>query len=161
MKRIAFLTTIVLLSGFALNAQDEAVSDAEASAVSLYNKGLELVKAKNYTEALPLMEQAIEKADPESESDAKVIKLAKRNGAIAAYYVGNGQRKGDDCESALATYEKGVSYSSGFYANYIGRAQALECLDKAKESVSAYLEAGDVCLKAKKEDKATKDVQQS
>ncbi|MCB0585844.1 MAG: hypothetical protein KDD06_11040 [Phaeodactylibacter sp.] len=150
MKRIAFLTTVLLLSGssIALNAQE--------SAASLYNKGLEQIKAKNYTEALPLMEQAIEAADPEVEADAKVIKLAKRNGAIAAYYVGNDQRKSDDFETALATYDKGIDFSPGFYANYIGRAQALEGMNKTPESVSAYIDAGDICGKAKKAEKAEK-----
>ena len=152
MKIFTNLTTLLLLLGcsIALHAQDDA------SAASLYNKGLEMIKAKNYTEALPLMEQAIEAADPEAEADAKVIKLAKRNGAIAAYYVGNDQRKADDAESALATYDKGIAFSPGFYANYIGRSQALEDLDRTAESVAAYIDAGEVSLKAKKADKAEK-----
>ena len=152
MKIFINLTTLLLLLGcsIALHAQDDA------SAASLYNKGLEMIKAKNYTEALPLMEQAIEAADPEAEADAKVIKLAKRNGAIAAYYVGNDQRKADDAESALATYDKGIAFSPGFYANYIGRSQALEDLDRTAESVAAYIDAGEVSLKAKKADKAEK-----
>ncbi|MCB9298690.1 MAG: hypothetical protein H6559_37075 [Lewinellaceae bacterium] len=148
MKHLNYLTTVVLLSGFSL-----ALS-AQESAASLYNTGLEQIKAKNYTEALPLMEQAIEAADPEA--DAEVVKLAKRNGAIAAYYVGNDQRKSDDFETALATYDKGIAFSPGFYANYIGRAQALEGLGKVTESVSAYIDAGDVCIKSKKADKAEK-----
>ncbi|MCB0593262.1 MAG: hypothetical protein H6557_27950 [Lewinellaceae bacterium] len=148
MKHFTYLTTValILLSTLALNAQE--------SAASLYNQGLELIKAKDYATALPLMEQAIEAADPESESDAKVIKLAKRNGAIAAYYVGNDQRKSDDSEAALATYDKGISFSSSFYANYIGRAQALEGVDQTAGAVKAYIDAGDVCLKSKKADKA-------
>ncbi|MCO6492108.1 MAG: tetratricopeptide repeat protein [Phaeodactylibacter sp.] len=148
MKHLNYLTTVVLISGFSL-----ALS-AQESAASLYNTGLEQIKAKNYAEALPLMEQAIEAADPEA--DAEVVKLAKRNGAIAAYYVGNDQRKSDEFEAALATYDKGIAFSPGFYANYIGRAQALEGLDQAAKSVSAYIDAGDVCLKSKKEDKAEK-----
>lgn len=148
MKHFTRLTTLMLLLGFttALSAQE--------SAASLYNKGLELIKSKNYTEALPLMEQAIEAADPEAEADAKVIKLAKRNGAIAAYYVGNDQRKSDDFETSLATYDKGIGFSPGFYANYIGRAQSLEGMNNTTEAVKAYIDAGDICLKAKKADKA-------
>ncbi|MCB0548354.1 MAG: hypothetical protein KDD19_12295 [Phaeodactylibacter sp.] len=148
MKHLTHLTALVLLLGLstALSAQE--------SAASLYNKGLELIKAKNYTEALPLMEQAIETADPESEADAQVVKLAKRNGAIAAYYVGNDQRKSDDFETALATYDKGIAFSPGFYANYIGRAQALEGMNNTREAVIAYIDAGDISIKSKKEDKA-------
>ncbi|MCB9298169.1 MAG: hypothetical protein H6559_34365 [Lewinellaceae bacterium] len=71
------------------------------------------------------MEQAIEAADPEA--DAEVVKLVKRNGAIAAYYVGNDQRKSDDFETALATYDKGIAFSPGFLRQlYQYRAQALE-----------------------------------
>lgn len=150
MKNLTYLATLALLLGFT------TVVNAQESAASLYNQGLELIKAKDYAKALPLMEQAIETADPESEADAKVIKLAKRNGAIAAYYVGNDQRKADDFAAALETYDKGIAFSPGFYANYIGRAQALEGMDKTAESVSAYIEAGDVCAKSKKNDKAEK-----
>ena len=150
MRSIAYLTTVCLLLGLTgiLQAQEEA------SAATLYNQGLELLKAKNYEEAFPLMEKAIEVADPEAEADVEVVKLAKRNGAIAAYYVGNGQRKDDDFENALITYDKGIAMSLGFYANYIGRAQALEGKGETTEAIKAYIAAGDICEKAKKADKA-------
>ncbi|MCB9274285.1 MAG: hypothetical protein H6564_09610 [Lewinellaceae bacterium] len=148
MRSIANLTIACLMLAFAgtLQAQEEG------SAATLYNQGLELLKAKDYEKAFPLMVKAIEAADPEA--DAEVVKLANRNGAIAAYYVGNGQRKADDFEGALATYDKGIEMAPGFYANYIGRAQALEGKGDIEESIKAYLAAGDISEKAKKADKA-------
>ncbi len=153
MKRIVYLTSFLLLLGICVQAQEEAQA---ASAASLYNEGLTELKAKNYAAAFPLMQQAIEAADPEDETDAKVIQLAKRNGSIAAYYAGNDERKEDDFEAALEIYNAGIDYAPGFYANYIGRAQALEGKGENAEAIKAYLEAGDVCQKAEKEDKAEK-----
>lgn len=152
LKRLVYLTTTLLLFGFMTGVQ----AQEEASAASLYNSGLEKIKAKEYAEGLALMDQAIEKADPESETDAKVIKLAKRNGAIAAYYAGKSQAKKDDLEGALATYDKGIDYNPGFYANYIGRAQTLEKQGQITEAIGAYVKAGEVSEKGKKADKAEK-----
>ncbi len=131
-----------------------AQEEQTASAASLYNDGLGKIKEKSYAEGLMLMEQALEAADSSSETDVKVMALAKKNGAIAAYYVGTSKRKADDFEGALAAYEQGVDYNPGFYANYIGRAQALEGLEQKAEAVAAYIAAGEVCDKAKKADKA-------
>lgn len=149
-KRIIYLAIVTVFLGFTTGLQ----AQEEASAVSLYNQGLELLKTKKYAEAFPLMEQAIEKADTASESDLQVIQLAKKNGAIAAYYLGNDQRKDADLEAALATYDKGISYNPAFYANYIGRAQALEDKGDVAESVKAYIKAGEVSEASKKADKA-------
>jgi hypothetical protein len=152
--------TIILAGVFAifglftntLSAQEEQ----QASAASLYNDGLGKLKAKEYDAAYELMGQALEAADSSSETDVKVMELAKKNGAIAAYYVGSGARKTDDYEKALESYQQGVDYNPGFYANYIGKAQALEGLDMMAKAVGAYQSAGAVCEKAGKADKAEK-----
>lgn len=133
-----------------VNAQDSP------SATSLYNDGLALIKEKNYKEGYPLLKQAIELADTSTENGQKVIKLAKRNAAIAAYYVGNGQRKSKAYDEAITTYSSGVDYSPNFYANYIGLAQALEGKGEVEASIGAYLDASTTCEKAKKAEKATK-----
>ncbi len=129
-----------------------AWAQEEATAASLYNDAVAKLKAKEYEAAFDLMGQALEVADPEA--DAQVIKLAKQNGAIAAYYLGTTQRKADDFESALATYEKGVEYNPAFYQNIVGKAQALEGLDNKAEAIKAYLEAGSKATAANKADKA-------
>ena len=109
-KEAKFLAFMVAFLGFVTLTQ----AQDGATAASLYNDALAKLKAKDYGAALPLFEQAIEKADPAVETDAKVVQLAKRNGAIAAYYVGNDLRKDDKNEEALATYDKGIEYASGF-----------------------------------------------
>ena len=129
-----------------------ATAQEEVSAANLYNQGLEQLKAKNYGEALPLLEKAIEVADPEA--DAKVVQLAKRNGAIAAYKVGSSMRKEKDFEAALDAFNTGIEFAPGFYANYIGRAQSLEDNGQEVEALKAYLKAADVSKKGKKTDKA-------
>lgn len=147
--RISILFFLLLLSttGF---SQEEAADEGDPSAVSLYNDGLEKLKAKEYEAALPLMIDAIAAADTTSETDVKVIGLAKRNGAIAAYYVGTEQRKSEQLDEAVETYSTGIEYSPGFYANYIGLAQALDDKGDKTEAVSAYLAAADICGKSEK-----------
>lgn len=144
----SLLLTSTLLLGTAqmVNAQEGA------TAASLYNDALEKLKSDDYRGALPLLEQAVEKADPEK--DAEVIKLAKRNGAVAAYKAGNDYRKENKNEEALKAYDAGIGFAPTFYANFIGRAQALEGLNQNAEAVKAYLKAAEVSVLNKKEDKA-------
>jgi tetratricopeptide (TPR) repeat protein len=151
-RRFVYSTIVLALSMIVsqVNAQDSS------SATSLYNDGLALIKEKKYEEGYPMLQQAIETADTTTESGQKVIKLAKRNAAIAAYYVGNKQRKGKAYEDAIATYTNGIDYAPGFYANYIGLAQAFEGKGDVEAAIGAYLEASTTCKKAKKEEKAVK-----
>lgn len=142
-----FLVVQFICYGVAVNAQD-------ASAASLYNDGLAKLKAKEYDEALTLLEQSLEKADPEA--DGKVIKLAKRNSAFASYYIGNKLRKEKKYDEALAVYQKGIEYSSSVYSNFVGVAQCLEKQEKPVEAVTAYLKAAEMTSKAGKEERAVK-----
>jgi tetratricopeptide (TPR) repeat protein len=151
MKRVSFFLVCTLVFGFSLGlmAQEET-----PSAASLYNDGLSNLKAKDYEAALGLFEQALETADPEA--DEQVVKLAKRNGAIAAYYVATEQRKGEEFEAAAGTYQKGIDMAPNFYANHMGLGQALEGADKPEEALTAFLKAADLAEKTKKADKAEK-----
>jgi tetratricopeptide (TPR) repeat protein len=140
------LTVLLFLLGFAT----VSFAQEEATAASSYNDGLAKLKAKDYTAALPLMEKAIELADPESETDAKVVNLAKRNGAIAAYYAGSNQRKAEEYEAAIETFKKGMEMNPGFYANFIGYAQALDGKGDDMEAIKAYVGAAEVAAKSPK-----------
>lgn len=142
--------TIALVLGFSLASQ----AQEEASAASLYNQGLEKAKAKQYVEALALMEQAIAAANPEDENDAKVINLAQKNGTRAAYGAGVKHRKAKDYEAALAAFEKGIEFNPNYYSNYKGKAQTLEAQGNTLEAVKAYIQGGNVAEKTKKADKA-------
>ncbi len=149
-KRFIYLATLLLCFGVSLNLQAQ---DEEASAASLYNQGLEKAKAKEYVAALDLLEKAIAKADPENETDAKVIRLAKRNGTRAAYGAGNFHRKAKDMDSALKAYETGIEYNPEYYSNYVGKAQVLNAkADPA--SVKFYLLASQKAAAADKAERA-------
>jgi tetratricopeptide (TPR) repeat protein len=140
------LTVLLLMLGFAT----VSFAQEEATAASSYNDGLAKLKAKDYAAALPLMEKAIELADPESETDAKVIGYAKRNGAIAAYYVGGAHRKAKEYDAAIEAFKKGMDMNPDFYANYIGYAQALDGKGDDMEAVKAYVGAAGVAAKSAK-----------
>ncbi|NRA50608.1 MAG: hypothetical protein HRU12_15860 [Phaeodactylibacter sp.] len=152
MKRTIILASVFAVFGLFTNT----LSAQEASAASLYNDGLAKLKAKEYDGALELMEQALAAADSSSETDIKVMKLAKKNGAIASYYVGTKVRKEKDFKQALEIFQKGIDYNGGFYANYIGKAQSLEGLEMMADAVGAYQKAGVVCEKAGKAERAEK-----
>lgn len=156
MRRTIILAGVFAIFGLFTNTLHAQEEEQQASAASLYNDGLAKLKAKEYDAAYELMGQALESADSSSETDIKVMKLAKKNGAIAAYYVGTAARKSDDYEKALEAYQQGVDYNAGFYANYIGKAQAFEGLDMMAKAVGAYQSAGVICEKAGKADKAEK-----
>lgn len=145
-------TTLLLFLGIStvLSAQEEA------SAASLYNEALEMVKAKDYAGAFPLLMQALEIANPEDETDAKVIDLTKKNGTRVAYSLGTDARKGKDYEKALEYYDKGIEWSETYYANYLGRAQALEGMDKDKEAMEAYLTAANLAAEGGSSDQTDK-----
>ncbi|MBK7869369.1 MAG: tetratricopeptide repeat protein [Saprospiraceae bacterium] len=146
--------TIFMLVFALIGLVNAAFAQDAPSAASLYNDGLEKLKAKQYGAALPLLEKAIAAADSTSETDAKVIKLAQQNGAIATYYVGNDLRKVNKFDEALKVYNQGIEYNPNFYANYIGRAQALEGKGQDAEAVKAYLKAGSISEQENKADRA-------
>jgi tetratricopeptide (TPR) repeat protein len=139
------LSTLTLLVAFSTTmiAQD-------ASAASLYNDGLAKMKAKDFDAALPLFDQALAAVDSTSETDMKVKQLAGRNGAIAAYYVGNAARKAEDFEKALEAYETGISMNETFYANYVGRAQTLDGMGDDVKAVTAFINAAMMAEKSPK-----------
>ncbi len=160
-KKLTFLTLLIFCLGLTATTAVQAQEQEEKSAATLYNEGLEAMKAKDYANALPLMEMAIEKADPNEETGAQVIKLAKRNGAIAAYYTGNDKRKAEEHEAALELFDKGIAFNEDFYANYIGRAQALDKMGNDLEAVKAYIVAADKAAAAKKDDRVDQLVRQA
>ncbi len=144
-----FFTVTLLSFSLMVQAQEEA-----PSAATLYNQALEKLKAKDYNAALPLLQKAVEAADPESETDQKVLALANKNGGIAAYKAGSSLRKADKNEEALEAFKAGTELNPDFYANYIGVAQAMEGLGEDAKAVKAYLEAAEVSKKSNKPDKA-------
>jgi len=125
-----------------------AISQDEATPASLYNDGVAALKAKEYTKALDLFEQSLEKADPEA--DQKIVSLAQRNGAIAAYYCGRDARKAGNLDESVAFYDKGIEMNPDFYNNYSSKALALNEKEDIAGAIKAFIKASEVA----KEDKA-------
>ena len=155
-KGIKIRTTVMMLFMMAFAF---AVSAQEKSAASLYNEGLAFLKEKNYEAGLPLMEQALAKA--ETDANEKVINLAKKNGSVAAYNVGNTKRKAGDHDGAMAMYEKGITLNPENPSNYSGKAATLEAKGNKVDAVSAYLVAAEKQEAKGKADRAQKIVKKA
>ena len=137
-----------------------AVSIAqEATATSLYNKGLASLKAKDYENGYPQIEEALKAA--EAEGNEKVITIAKKNGAKAAYNLGAIKRKAKAYDEAMTLFNRGIELNPEYSSNYMGRAQALEGKGETLESIKAYLAAADLAEKSGKAERAGKLVKKA
>ncbi len=151
MAKFKLLYTFLLLffgTSVLLNAQEEV------TAASLYNDALAKLKEKDYKAAYPLIQQSLEKADPENETDAKVIGLAKKNGAVATYRLGSAARKAKDYDKALEYFAQGIEWNPTNYTNVVGKAQALEGKGELAEALPVYIEAAKLSKEAGKDPKA-------
>ena len=148
MKTIHTLLLLLLATSITL------AQDAEATAAGTYNDGLEALKAKEYNTAFEKLMMAIELANPDDENDAKVIRLAKGNGAIAAYYSGNDLLKEEKFDEAKARFEKGIELNPGAYTCFYGIAKGYDDQNMIAEAVPAYLKAAEVAESANKADRA-------
>ncbi len=146
-----FHTLLFLLMGFCLANAQEAATE---TAAGLYNDGLAKLKAKEYPAAVELMTKAIEIADPTE--DAKVVRLAKGNGAIGAYYVGSGLLKQEKFDEATASFEKGLAWNPKSYTCAYGIAKSFDEQDQTAKAVEAYLNAAEIATTAGKADRAEK-----
>jgi len=144
--RLLLLLLSTLFSFTVLQAQEKTVA-------GLYNDGLALLKQKDYVGGLALMEQALEKAGPD---DDKVVGLAKKNGAIAAYNAANAERKNKAYDAALALYNKGIGHNPDNSSNYEGVARVYEGQGKKVDAVKAYLAAAAKSTAEGKADKTAK-----
>ena len=148
------LTKSTLVFALLLSFTFSVMAQDAATATSLYNKGLASLKAKDYETGYPQIEEALKAA--EAEGNEKVVGLAKKNGAKAAYNLGAQKRKAKAFDEALTLFNRGIELSPDYSSNYMGRAQALEGQGNKKEAVAAYLEAADLSTKAGKADRAAK-----
>lgn len=124
----------------------------EKTAAGVYNEGLGLLKAKNYEDGYKLMEEALKLA--EAGENEKVIGLAKKNGATAAYNMANAKRKAGANDEAMTLYERGIELNPDYASNYRGKAMVLEGKGNLDEALTTYLKAGDMYVTDKKDSKA-------
>ncbi|MDH3651167.1 MAG: tetratricopeptide repeat protein [Saprospiraceae bacterium] len=149
--RISML--LILLSSTTFLIAQDATAE---TAASLYNDGLANLKAKEYSAAYEKLMKAIEVANPEE--DAKVLSLAKANGSISCYYLGNALLKEKNYDEALAKFEKGLELNPKSYTCQYGIGSALDKKGMLVEAVKNYLKAADVATDAGKADRAEKYV---
>ena len=149
MKTLQLLWVFLLSAGM-LTAQDAATE----TAAGVYNDGLTALKAKEYSKAFDLMQKAMEIADPEA--DAQVLKLAKQNGSIAAYYAGNEEVKSKNYDAAMMKFDKGIELNAKSYTNFYGKAKALDDQGKTVEAVEAYIKAAEVATASNQAERAEK-----
>jgi len=151
--QIKNLTTklFALIVVFAFSFSMVGAQDAEPSAAKLYNEGLALLKGKKFAEGYDLMSKALEKAT--ADEDEKVIKLAKKNGAVAAYSAGNAALKAKDYEGAMNYYTKGSEMNEKYASNFIGKGKVLNAQGDKIGAVTAYVAGGMVAKEAGDEKK--------
>jgi len=148
LKHICLPLLFLAFSAVSLLGQEAA---AEKTAAGLYNDGLALLKQKNYEQGLAILEQALVKAT--ADENEKVIGLAKKNGAMAAYNLGNTKRKAKAYAEADKLYSRGIELNPVYSSNYIGKARILDEQGKGSEAITAYMTAAQ---KASAEGKTSK-----
>jgi tetratricopeptide (TPR) repeat protein len=148
---------MMLMGASLLFAQDAPTE----TAAGLYNEGLASLKNKEYSTAYDKIMKSIEIADPENENDAKVLPLAKANGSIACYYLGQSLLKETKFDEAMAKFEQGLELNAKSYTNQYGIASALDKKGMIPEAVDAYLKAASVATEAGKADRAGKYVERA
>jgi tetratricopeptide (TPR) repeat protein len=139
---------------FALLLMIGTVAAQDKTAASVYNQGLAMLKEKNFDAGLPLMEEAITLA--ETEENEKVTKLAKKNGSVAAYNVGNTKRKAKMYEEAMVAFDKGIEMNPEYPSNFFGKAQVLEAQGEDLEALKMHLVAAGKYIESGKNSRGDK-----
>ncbi|GLR16142.1 tetratricopeptide repeat protein [Portibacter lacus] len=150
---IQFKNLFALLIVFAFSLSLVSAQDAEASAASLYNDGLALLKEKKFAEGYDFMSKALEKAT--ADEDEKVIKLATKNGAVAAYSAGNAALKAKNYDEAMTFYQNGADMNPEYSSNFIGKGKVLNAKGDKVGAVEAYIAGAKVAKAAGDEKKVT------
>lgn len=143
------LTIFFLLSFFVAST---AFGQDKKTAAGVYNEGLALLKAKDYAAGYTLMEEALTLA--ETDENEKVLKLAKKNGATAAYNVANTKRKAGSLDEALVLYNRGIELNPEYASNFRGKGMVFEKQGNKLEAINTYLKAAGIYTAGDKADKA-------
>ena len=133
-QRLLFASIMILMLSLTANGQDRTAATA-------YNEGLAELKAKNYEAGLTLMEEALSLS--EEGKDDKVIRLAKKNGAIAAYNMGKAKKEAGMMDEALGFYAKGIEFNPEYVNNFSGKALVLQEKGDKMGAMDAFIMAGD------------------
>ncbi len=126
----------------------------DATATSLYNKGLASLKAKDFENGYPQIEAALKAA--EAEGNEKVASLAKKNGAKAAYNLGVAKLGAKAIDEANTLFSRGLELNPNYSSNIMGMAQIMDAKGEKVASVKKYFEAVEMAKKNGKEKTAAK-----
>ncbi len=129
-RNLAVFLCFALLGAGTINAQ-------EASAASLYNDGLALLKEKDFVGGYEAMLVALEKAT--AEENEQVIAVAKKNGAVAAYTIGNSLLKEKDLDGAMKYYTSGIELNPEYSSNYIGQGKIYDEKGDVMSAIDSFL----------------------
>jgi len=144
-------TLFIFFFAICLGLSSNLTGQEAKTAAGLYNDGLALLKEKNYAEGLTAMEAALAKA--QEDANEKVIDLSKKNGAMAAYNLGNSKRTAKALDEALALYTKGIGLNPAYSSNYIGKARVEASKGMTSDAMTTYLKAAEVAKAAGKDSK--------
>lgn len=111
----------------------------DATATSLYNKGLASLKAKDYENGYAQIEEALKAA--EAEGNEKVIAIANKNGAKAAFNLGQAKLKAKAIDEANTLFARGLEMNPNYSSNIMGLAQILDAQGSKVESIKKFFEA--------------------
>ena len=89
----------------------------------------------------------------QEDGNDKVIGLAKKNGALAAYNLGNSQRTAKAYDEALALYNKGIQMNPAYSSNYIGKARVEAENGSKTDAIASYMKAAEVATASGKDSK--------
>ncbi|MCB0646484.1 MAG: tetratricopeptide repeat protein [Saprospiraceae bacterium] len=133
-KQLSILL-MILVSFASTQAFAQDAAPADATATSLYNEGLAALKEKDNENGYLKMVAAWEKA--KEEKNDKVLSLAEKNGAIAAYKRGLDLLKDKNNDGALEVALKGLEINPKYSSLYMVKGKALE----EKEDVAGAIDA--------------------
>lgn len=133
-KQLSILL-MILVSFASIQVFAQDATPAEVTATSLYNEGLAALKEKDNENGYLKMVAAWEKA--KEEKNDKVLSLAEKNGAVAAYKRGLDLLKDKNNDGALEVALKGLEINPKYSSLFMVKGKALE----EKNDVSGAIEA--------------------
>ncbi len=151
-KKWAFLFIVTISVAFTGQAQD-------ATATTLYNEGLASLKSKDFEAGYDKTKAAL--AAAETEENEKIAKLAKKNLAKAAYYLGQQKLKEKAVEEAMSLFDEGIEANPDYPALYKGKAQALNAKGQSVDAIKTYFKSAELSEKAGKSEAAAKTIKKA
>lgn len=151
-RKWALMLIVAISATFTAQAQD-------ASAAALYNEGLASLKSKDFQAGYDKTKAALEAAT--AAEDEKIMGLAKKNLAKAAYYLGSQKLKDKSVDEALALFDEGIEANPDYASTYKGKAMALNAKGQSVEALNLYFKSAELSEKSGKAKSAEKTIKRA